>query len=68
MQAIARDGHIKINISASAQNIIKIIFSDDGLGIPEQNFQKIFEPFFLLKIPHQEMVEKVLVCILFGIF
>ena len=51
MQAIEKDGHIAVGISVSRDNAITIIFADDGPGIPEENFQKIFEPFFSTKDP-----------------
>ncbi len=51
MQAIEKDGHIDIGISVSKYNVLTITFADDGPGIPEQNFQKIFEPFFSTKDP-----------------
>lgn len=51
MQAIEKDGHIDISISVSEYNVLTVIFADDGPGIPEQNFQKIFEPFFSTKDP-----------------
>ncbi len=51
MQAIEKNGHIDINISVSEYHVLTIIFADNGPGIPEQNFQKIFEPFFSTKDP-----------------
>lgn len=51
MQAIEKNGHIDITISLSAHNMINIEFTDDGPGIPEENYQKIFEPFFSTKDP-----------------
>lgn len=51
MQAIEKDGHIDIAISVSAHHMITITFTDNGPGIPEQNYQKIFEPFFSTKDP-----------------
>ncbi|MEM7714634.1 MAG: ATP-binding protein [Cyanobacteria bacterium P01_A01_bin.68] len=33
----------------SSDENIKIIYSDDGCGIPEENLSKIFEPFFTTK-------------------
>lgn len=51
MQAIEKDGHIGIVISAFVHNIINIEFTDNGPGIPEENHQKIFEPFFSTKDP-----------------
>ncbi len=51
MQAIGKDGHITVSISVSNDNGLTIVFADDGPGIPEENFQKIFEPFFSTKDP-----------------
>lgn len=51
MQAIEKNGHIDISISASEYQVLTIVFADNGPGIPEQNFQKIFEPFFSTKDP-----------------
>ena len=41
-------GTIKISAEVVDQEI-KIIFKDDGPGIPEENLSKIFEPFFTTK-------------------
>lgn len=51
MQAIEKEGHITVNISAAVGDVFTVIFIDDGPGIPERNFQKIFEPFFSTKNP-----------------
>lgn len=51
MQAIEKDGHITIDITGPVHGVLTILFTDDGPGIPEQNFQKVFEPFFSTKDP-----------------
>lgn len=51
MQAIGKNGHIDISISMSENYVLTIVFVDNGPGIPEENFQKIFEPFFSTKDP-----------------
>lgn len=51
MQAIEKNGHIDISISMFKYQVLTIVFADNGPGIPEQNFQKIFEPFFSTKDP-----------------
>lgn len=50
MQAIVSNGKITVDI-ACQNGSIKIYFFDDGPGIPEENHQKIFEPFFSTKDP-----------------
>ena len=50
MQAIVNDGKITVDI-VSQNESIKIHFVDNGPGIPVENHQKIFEPFFSTKDP-----------------
>ena len=50
MQAIGENGKIDVRIS-TVKNSIRILFSDNGSGIPEDYRKKIFEPFFSTKDP-----------------
>ena len=43
-----KTGKLKIEITA-AEKIINIIISDNGKGIPQQDLNKLFEPFFTSK-------------------
>ena len=43
-----KKGQLHFEIIAENKNI-KIIYSDDGCGIPEENLSKVFEPFFTTK-------------------
>ncbi|MCG6534790.1 MAG: ATP-binding protein [Syntrophales bacterium LBB04] len=51
-QAMPEGGHLKIETRSPDVNqqnftpFLEIIFSDDGIGIPEENIPKIFDPLF----------------------
>ena len=45
----AEKGIINIEIKHDEKDSIKIIFSDDGIGIKKEDLSKVFEPFFTLK-------------------
>lgn len=53
MQAISgekiKEGMINIEISKERNNSIKIVFYDNGPGVPGENTKKIFEPFYSTK-------------------
>jgi nitrogen-specific signal transduction histidine kinase len=52
--AIDNNGHIHIRVSRDALlSKVMVIFGDDGRGIPEENIEKIFVPFFTTK-PHAQ--------------
>ena len=51
MQAIEKNGHITIDITGSTDGVLTILFADNGPGIPEEDRQKVFEPFFSTKDP-----------------
>lgn len=48
IKAMSSNGILKIKISTSKQNEIKISFTDNGIGINKENLQQIFNPFFSL--------------------
>ena len=50
MQAIGSNGKITVDIVSQNENV-RIHFADNGPGIPVENHQKIFEPFFSTKDP-----------------
>jgi signal transduction histidine kinase len=39
-------GHLEIRVSEPSDDIVRIVFSDDGKGIPEAHTGKVFDPFF----------------------
>lgn len=51
VQAIENQGTIRINGFTDAYNIIRIVIEDDGVGIPEEHLEKIYDPFFTTKEP-----------------
>jgi two-component system NtrC family sensor kinase len=49
-QAISGKGRISVHTESDlGRGIIRIIFSDDGCGIPAEHIDKIFDPFFSTK-------------------
>ncbi|AWN42939.1 sensor histidine kinase [Methylobacterium durans] len=41
-----RTGHLDLTVSRLDESGLRLVFSDDGLGIPADHLQKVFEPFF----------------------
>jgi signal transduction histidine kinase len=39
-------GKLSIRVSEPRQDTVRIVFSDDGKGIPQENQHKVFDPFF----------------------
>ena len=39
-------GRLSIRVSEPRQDTVRIVFADDGKGIPPQNISKVFDPFF----------------------
>lgn len=44
--AIEKEGVIRITAESLADRSVRIVVSDDGVGIPEENLTRIFDPFF----------------------
>lgn len=43
-------GHITITVRLLDAGFVELCFSDNGVGIPEENLQRIFDPFFTTKL------------------
>ena len=48
MQSMPEGGRIQIEVS-SKDNVVTVHFDDEGRGIPEDNLEKIWDPFFTTK-------------------
>lgn len=45
----ASGGQVKVDLSADAEGKVRLAVSDNGVGISEENLQRIFTPFFTTK-------------------
>ena len=43
-------GHMRLSAHQQEVGRVRIVFQDDGVGIPEQNISRIFDPFFTTKM------------------
>lgn len=43
-------GQMRLSAESLPDQWVRIVFSDNGVGIAEQNLQKIFDPFFTTKL------------------
>jgi len=50
--AVDDEGEITISMQLRNENVITVMISDNGDGIPEDNIKRIFEPFFTTKLKY----------------
>jgi signal transduction histidine kinase len=48
-QAIKGSGRIKISSEVESAEVLKLVYEDDGPGIPAEQHERIFDPFFTTK-------------------
>ncbi|MCY9697765.1 PAS domain S-box protein [Paenibacillus alginolyticus] len=49
IEAITKDGHIKITVSMQGSEMIRVRTQDNGCGIPEERVKQLGEPFYTTK-------------------
>ncbi|NOV02973.1 PAS domain S-box protein [Paenibacillus planticolens] len=49
MEAIPKDGQIKLTVSLQGSNLIRVRTEDNGCGIPEDRLKQLGEPFYTTK-------------------
>ena len=49
LDALPRDGRVRLETRALPDDILVVRIADNGIGIPPENFSRIFEPFFSTK-------------------
>ena len=45
-------GHMQVEVTSLDDDRVKIVISDDGVGMPESVLKRIFDPFFTTKLGH----------------
>jgi signal transduction histidine kinase len=49
LDAMSENGHLEIRIEPRAREAVAVTIKDDGCGIPKQDLDRVFEPFFSRK-------------------
>jgi two-component system NtrC family sensor kinase len=47
--AVDDGGHLDISVRGEDREFVRVTFTDDGCGIPEEDLDRVFEPFFSTK-------------------
>ena len=50
IDALENGGKIELRVASDSNGCINLIVKDDGPGVPEDDIQRIFEPFFSTKV------------------
>ena len=48
-EAMNDGGHLKIQVRQEDKDFVSVIINDDGVGIPDEDLKRVFEPFFSAK-------------------
>jgi signal transduction histidine kinase len=49
LDAMSENGHLEIRLEPRGREAVSVTIKDDGCGIPKQDLERIFEPFFSRK-------------------
>jgi two-component system NtrC family sensor kinase len=49
LDAMSENGHLEIRLEPRGQEAVSVTIKDDGCGIPKEDLDRIFEPFFSRK-------------------
>lgn len=51
LDAVKKDGTLTVTTELRGDRAVRVLFTDTGMGIPEENIHKVFDPFFTTKPP-----------------